>query len=524
MSQTAIGRAALVLTTNAGGLRSGLDAEGRHARQWADATARNINTRLKPAGKEAASGLGASLGRLAGPAAIAAAGVAGVTAAVGTLGDVAKAGAAANAFGLTAEQFTGMAGVAKSVGEDTREFIESLVTLGKVASEGAAGKGEVATQWFKDIGLNAQAFKNLRLDEQFFQVFEALQKMQDPAARVRALMVAFGEDGGKYLLPLLSKSSGEIRKMADGFKISTEEVQKATAANAAVTAAGGALKSAWRGIAVALAPAITLVAGVITKLQPVFDWLKRAAETYFTIWAAVWGAIIDAVGEAATGIRKWVAEVLGLTGPWPTIQDVITFTFRAIGTAGSLAWDAIKGGAGLVSVALGFMVEKGLAPVVRAFKDLIGLSKHLPDVIRPAWVDGMNAALVKADASITGLGQRMQEWGKSAVTGFGNSALQFNAWLDKVTAKQKAKTEEAAAGAAAAGQKLDAVLTKFDNAALLRGSAAEVSARVKHEFGRQTAAEKLLDEQKRANGHLRGIEASAKILAARPAAAELAPF
>src|SRR5689334_11486025 len=111
-------------------MRSGLSDVGQDARRWANDTANSVNTRLKDVGKDAGKGNGFS--KLAAGAVAA---VAGVREAVQTLDEVARGGAAAKAFGLTAEQFTGMAAVARSTGELQREFIESLVTLGKVASE-----------------------------------------------------------------------------------------------------------------------------------------------------------------------------------------------------------------------------------------------------------------------------------------------------------------------------------------------------------------------------------------------------
>ena len=173
------------------------------------------------------------------------------------LNETARSGAAAKAFGLTPEQFTGIAGVAASVGEQQREFIESLVTLGKVVSEGVAGTGEVAANWFSTLNLNAAEFAKLPLDQQFLGVFDAIRKVESPAARVRALMVAFGEDGGKYLLPLLSKSQDELLAMAKSFEVSAEQVSKAEEANQSWIKATSELNRTWREFAVELAPAAT---------------------------------------------------------------------------------------------------------------------------------------------------------------------------------------------------------------------------------------------------------------------------
>jgi hypothetical protein len=525
MSQSAIGRAALVLTTNGTGLRSGLDQAGQQARRWADATAGDVNSRLKNVGKDVGkggfmSGLAAAAGRVAGPAALAIAGVVGVTKAVETLDEVARAGAAAKAFGLTAEQFTGMAGVARSVGEGQREFIESLVTLGKVASEGAAGKGEVATAWFKSLNLDAQQFKQLRLDEQFFTVFEAIKQIEDPAERVRSLMVAFGEDGGKYLLPLLSKSSAEIRQMAAGFQISTNEVEKATTANQAMTRAGSALSSAWRQIVVAIAPVVEVIANVITGLRPVFDWLGRALGAYAELWSAVATEVIGFVRGIVDSVGGWVSSLLGLENTTWTVKDVVVGAFRLVGTAAALVWDTLKAGAGVLSIAFGGVL-KILALVIDALAGLVSLAKGLPDAIRPAWVNDFVTGIDAARAAVDRTGEGLLTWGRDAITGFGNSAVQFNGWLDRVSKKTRDQVKaDAAEAVAAAGQVAAAVrLTKFDNAALIKGSSAEVSARIRHDFAGKTAQDRMLEEQRRANKHLGGIDAGVKKLNAKPAVA-----
>lgn len=488
MSSTAIGKAALILTTNATGLRSGLADAGRDARHWADATAGNINSRLKDVGKDTGKGgFLAGGGKLAAAAAVAVGGVASVREAIQTLDDVARGGAAAKAFGLTAEQFTGMAGVAESVGEGQREFIESLVTLGKVAEEGAAGKGEVATAWFKTLNLDAQKFKGLNLEEKFFRVFEAIHKVEDPAARVRSLMVAFGEDGGKFLLPLLAKAPSEIRSMASSFAVSSKEVEKATAANAQLTQAGNTLKAGWRTIVIALAPAIGTIGGMIGRLKPVFDWLGRAFEA---------------------------------------VSDIVLGAFRGIGTGGALMWDTIKAGVGLVLTALGGFVS-GLSYVTDAFSELVQMAKLLPESMKPSWVDDFADGVARTSNLVQDTGRVLRQWGADAMNGWGDSAIQFNGWLDGIANKTNGslhgianKTKEQVVDAAkqtiATTTQMAAALTKFDNASLIKGSSAEVSARIKYDFKGQTAQDRMLEEQRKANKELGGINAGVKKIAARP--------
>ncbi len=218
MAYNAIASGSAILTTNADGLTSGLAKAGKDIDKWSrdangrmrDASGKFVSTGAKGltgqiaglngASNGALAGLGATLGTaIGGPVGAAIGGAIGsaLSAAAGkakellgsivdTLADTSKQGAMAKALGLTSEQFTGMAGVAKSVGEDTREFLESLVTMGKLGTDAARGTEQAALA-FKGLGLNANEFIKLRADEQFFQIFDALGKVQDPLQRTRLI-------------------------------------------------------------------------------------------------------------------------------------------------------------------------------------------------------------------------------------------------------------------------------------------------------------------------------------------------
>ena len=282
---------------------------GDAQRQW-----QNFGNALGSIGRTMALGGAAALSPLIG--------------AMSTLNDVAKQGSIANALGLTSEQFTGIAGVAKSVGEDTREFIESLVTLGKLGTDAAAGTQQ-ASDAFASMGLNANEFIKLRADEQFFAVFESLNKMQDPLQRTRVLMMAFGEDGGKYLLPLLGKSTDELRNMAAGLAITSDDMKAATSAQQAYTAATSALGKAWQSVSIAAAPIVKILAdGIAQAVTPFREFVNANRE-------AVVGLSLAAGGVTAMGIGLMVlgpaisAVGMGLAG----IAAIGSTAFAAMGTA-----------------------------------------------------------------------------------------------------------------------------------------------------------------------------------------------
>jgi hypothetical protein len=524
---SAIGRAALVLTVNQQGLRSGLAQSSTEVNRWADNVGRGMTARMGNAGRSAGSGMmggiAAAAARVPGPIMAAAAGFVGLNQAMETLHETARTGAAANAFGIGVESFSGMQGVAASVGEGQREFIESLVTLGKVSAEGAAGKGEVATEWFKKLGVNAAEFNALPIDEKFFKVWEALKNIENPAERVRALMVAFGEDGGKYLLPLLAKAPAEIRAMADGFKINADQVAAATAANTAMTRAQNTLSRAWRGAVVAVAPLFEKLAGGVERMQPLFDWMGRAFSTVGTIGGAVLTEVGNLIGWVVDQVGGWAKELGLFAGGVPTIEQVITNHFRVMGTAAALVWDTLRSGAGIAAIAFGAVIEHG-GSVMTMFRNIVDLGEHLPDALKPEGFDRFAGAVRAADDKVRGYGRGIREWGQGAVSSWGQSAGQFNAWLDRVTAKQAEATGRNAAAAAGSANQVAAAVTKLDNAALLKGSAAEVSVRMKHEFGGKSAEERTADAVKTGNGILAGIKSGIETVADRIGSGGLLPF
>jgi hypothetical protein len=529
VSQSAIGRAALILTTNASGMRSGLATEGAHVRRWADDTARTVKGRMadvgtqagKSAGAGMVSGLKGAAGPLAAASAVAASGLYVVKEAGDTLKELGEMGAVAEALGLTAEAFSGIAGVAKTTGEDTKEFIESLVTMGKLGREAASGTA-AASAAFRDMGLNAEEFNKLKTDEQFFKVFDALSKMEDQSKRTGAAMAAFGDDGGKFLFKIAGKSETELRAMAKGFEVSTAEMNKAREASKAMGGAQLAVSKAWRGIAVGMAPAITLAATLVTRLGPVADWLGRGLSTYFTLWSGAFTALDANVSAAAAEVGRFGRDVLGMTGAVPTIQEVIVGSFRALGIAAAWSWDVIKFGAGAAAVSMGFFLEQGLAPALKAFRRLLDVATALPQATRPRWVGDLREAMQGVDESVGKIGAGMSAWGGAAAQGFGQSAGKFDGWLTNLLVNKPA--EAAAKVGAAAGQAGADAFKKLDNAALTMGSSAEVSLRAKYELGGKGIADKQLAEQQKGNGFLAGILNGIRGIGSGGGSADLLPL
>ncbi len=342
-SGNAIASGAAVLTADADGLIVGLNKGSAGIKAWGARTTATMNavaSRADSVFKTLSSGLIKGLG--------AGAGFAGFSGAeevarslLDTVKDVAKQGDIAKALGLTSEQFTGIAGVAKSVGENTREFLESLVTLGKLGTEAAAGIGETAGPAFEKLGLDAKEFIKLRADEQFFKMFEALKKVEDPLARTRLLMNAFGEDGGKFLLPLLSKSDDQLRKMAAGFAVSSDAMKKSTAAAAEVAAKQVELNRLWLDFATSTGPDFAKFATGAAKfltdfLTPAVAQSKELLATTKALGEVKWaGNKTDGIGDFAGGFLETISGSSSLN-PLTRANDVLANTNTALQVGGML--------------------------------------------------------------------------------------------------------------------------------------------------------------------------------------------
>jgi hypothetical protein len=379
--------------------------------------------------------------------------------------------------------------------------LEGLIDMSGRADEALAG-GQMA-DIFKKLNLDANQFKQLGVEEQFYKMFDALNQVADPADRVRYLLKMTGEDVGKQLAPLLGKSSDELRKMAGGFAVNAEEMKQVQAANKAVQNATNALGSLWRKIVVALAPLIEVFANALTKLGPVFDWLGRAAKTYYGIMSAIWEEIISAIFAAVEAIGEWVGAVTGMTGQWPTVEEVITFVMRNVVKAFAYAWDTLKAGAGAIAYVAGLIVE-GFGYVIDAVSVLTDMLKDLPDSIKPDWVDDLIKGVDRAAASTKKAGQEMRKWGRGTFDNWGKSADAVDMWFDKLGQKKAVIPEAVPVNIKEQKPQQQKQASYTAVAAALKGSKEEASILARFKFNnlmnpQLEVNKKQLDEAKKAN-------------------------
>jgi hypothetical protein len=555
MSQTAIGKAALVLSTESTQMKTGLDAAGKDVQTWGQRTADRLKgvfaggmmggmqnlggavagglvglaAKAKGLLGAAGTGIGFALG---GPIGAAIGGAVG--SAVGTLGEtVAGALAApfdkinefaavskrATSLGINASQYQGLTKQLGLVGIEGDQTNTILAKLGKTISSGGDFENPAALATFERIGLNAHELSQMPLDQAFLKISTAISKLPSPMEQTNASLSIFGRQMGTQLLPVLQKGGAGIQDFIEqqkkfGGVLSDSQLQAAGNASKAWKQAKQQIATAWDGLVnratLIAAPLIQFAGKFISKVfalaTPVFDWIGRAVSKVADIVTAVFEVLEKWVDDAVGWLSNLGQQVFGFAGTWPTVEQVVVAVFRAIGTAAAYVWDSIKLGAGVVAVAFGAIIEYG-GTTLSMFRNLVDVFKKAADAmgVKDQKIDQVVAMVDGADDKVKGWGKAMKEWGANAVTGFGDSAKQFNSWLDRALGRQKQAAKEGKAALAevgAAAGVLDKL--KSDNRPLIKGTSAEVSARIKHDFAGKIQ-EQQLAEVKKGNGLLKEV-------------------
>ncbi len=357
------------------------------------------------------------------------------------------------------------------------------------------------------------------LEDALFNMADSFVAIEDPGERANALVAAFGKSGLKMSAMFEGGREGLKGAIEEaksfGLALSNVDGQRIEEANDSITR----LKAAGRGlmntIILAAAPVIEKVGKLGTQilvfLRPAFEWYGRFQERLWTIGSALW----DAVGDGISAVVDWVkvvsGEMFGWVGTMPTIQDVVTGVFRAVGVSAAYAWDVTKIGIGAIALVAGKFIEAG-GSIVTVFREITDMMRGLPDHMKFNGFDKFADGVAHTEERVKALGGEMAKWGGEQLTfdNIGKSAIQFNAWLDKALAKKK----ELGDPKKPLGDGLDRVAPKFA-AAIEAGSKEAYSMEVRNKFGEKAGknpVETLLEKNQRialeTNTRLRAIERS----------------
>ena len=449
---TSIGKAALVLSTNNAGLKSGLNEAAAEVRGWRS----RVGSTLSKGGGFLKTAL---LGGLAG-------GIGGIV-----------AGAAMSGLGSLGSQFADIGAKADNAAKMARRLGTS--TEGFQGLEHAAGLSGVGVGQLQTALVKFRQNVDGPLDDALYGMADRLTGITDPGEKARIAVEMFGRQGVQMLTMFeggskgLKAMTGEVREL--GTALSNADAGKIETANDALSRITTSIKGLFQRIIVAAAPVLTFwserLTGAIKMVRPIVDWVGRGFEALYRVWDGVFAEVSALVGELWAEFSGWAGDVFDFAGEWPSIGDVITGTLKYIGIGLAYLWDTFEVGAKVASDVVGAIVIL-LADLLESNKEaargLIELAEELGGVFGTALVttDAKNK-LDEIGADWRKLGEAMRENGRDPLGGWGQSAGRVSAWFDRLGQKsadvgQKVRddVEETEQSAARIGSVFAAALSK----------------------------------------------------------------
>jgi len=318
---TTVGKLRIILTANAGRFNKTMNRASDRLGKFARSSARFA---LK------ISGIGAALGAVFGGARI----VSYIRESASLADQLAKT---AGKLGLTTEALAGMRLAAELSGVDIRTMEMGLQRMTRRMSEAAKDTGE-AKAAIKELGLDAKALNQLSPDKMFQAIADAMEKVQNPADRLRLAVKLFDTEGAA-LVNTLALGNDKLKELAKltkklGTGISGIDAAKIELMNDSFTL----LRQTMRGLATQIAVQLTpFIEGLSTALfnvgtdgiemsrevKKAFVWLGQniisIASTIDTVFSTLSLNIELGFREAIKSVVDSMIVLKGAMGPFKLI-------------------------------------------------------------------------------------------------------------------------------------------------------------------------------------------------------------
>lgn len=229
-----------------------------------------------------------------------------------------------DALQVSPEFIRGLDFAATQTGESFERISDAVKEFNLRMGEAKRGTGP-AIEGLDILGLKVEQFANMKPEEAFIKVTDAISKIEDPQLKIFAAGELFG-GAGEELLNFINQGEEGIRKFIEasnelGGPIDREELRRIEEANQAIDRMGRAWEGIIQQLAIAFAPAMEMVAGAMTemnKLTRKFVDMWRDAETALTDFLlkannATFGQLgLGVTDEQLANIKETERELSGL--------------------------------------------------------------------------------------------------------------------------------------------------------------------------------------------------------------------
>lgn len=301
-------------------------------------------------------------------------------------------------IGINVERLQAWQNVAVSTGMEADEFSEALRDMNIELSDAATGGKDELAQLLRRVGISARdSSGNIRnANDVFLEFADAIARQTDPMIQYRMAILAFGEDTGARILPILRQGSEAFRE--------SEEAMRA--AGSAITDRQisrlkdfrnqwGLVKQSFSSLSISvlsgLSPSLSKLAQgfqrTLNEARPLINaHIERWAEQLSQAMERIpWDSVIRKIDALISGGEKLKKE-FGVVG------EALSFIFENIGTIaavylGSKALMAVVSfGQALVSLG------KGISMFIRVALPLVGAAS--PFVLLATVVAGAAMAII----------------------------------------------------------------------------------------------------------------------------------
>ena len=253
-----------------------------------------------------------------------------ITAPFDKINELAKTSKAASTLGISGEQYQGLSAQLKKVGIEGEAVGHTFALMGKNIEGAVHSKEGLAS--LNNLGVNIDTLKTQSLDEQFKTLADAISKLPPGAEQAAAAMHYFGKQGDA-LLPMLQKGSKGIDEFTEEHKkigaiLSNSQLKAAGDAAKAWKEAQNQIKALWEG----LVNRFTIITAPVIKL--IGGALTKAYKLLIPVF--------EWLGRAAETLSNVFTEVAKVVETW--IDDAVNEVKSWIAELGELTggWPTLE--------------------------------------------------------------------------------------------------------------------------------------------------------------------------------------
>ena len=276
-------------------------------------------------------------------------------------------------IGINVERLQAWQNVAVSTGMEADEFSEALRDMNIELSDAATGGKDELAQLLRRVGISARdSSGNIRnANDVFLEFADAIARQTDPMIQYRMAILAFGEDTGARILPILRQGSEAFRESEEAMKAAGSAITDRQISRLKDFRNQWALvKQSFSALSISvlsgLAPSLSKLAQgfqrSLNQARPLINaHVERWAEQLSQAMEKIpWDAVIRKIDALISGGEKLKKE-FGVVG------EALSFVFENIGT-----------------IATVYLGSKALMAVVSFGQALLSLGKGISMFIRVA--------------------------------------------------------------------------------------------------------------------------------------------